>query len=287
MANDDSFTEDEGADDEMPWESAARGRVEWVLEDIRFDEVRGVVYVMSGEDHRMNTVEEEFDNYEDMLRRLSEIYDEEWYGNVPFDGGEAVFRSDSYGEVGDLLADKKVEDFFERMRTPEEGEELANAKKLIIPAGGLIVEGDLAEINDELVNYLAKHPELMHKMDPHKFEELVATLLKAKGYDVEVTKRTRDGGLDIRACKKSDVGTLLTMTQCKRYAPHRKVTVEAVRQLYGVVESDKATNGLIITTSTFTSPAKVFQEQNKYRMSLADMEDLKNWLRDLRIGRSS
>jgi hypothetical protein len=284
MSNHDSFAEDESEDDEMPWESAARGRVRDILEDIRFDKVRGVVYVMSGEDHRMNTVEEEFDNYEDMLHRLSEIYDEEWYGNVPFDGGEAVFNSDSYGDVGDLLADKKVEEFFDGMVSPEEGEELADAKKLIVPAGGLIVEPDLADINDELVKYLSKHPELMYKMDPHKFEELVATLLKAKGYDVEVTKRTRDGGLDIRACKKSDVGTLLTMTQCKRYAPQRKVTVEAVRQLYGVVDSDKATNGLIITTSTFTGPAKVFQEQNKYRMSLADMEDLKNWLNGLRTG---
>jgi len=119
-------------------------------------------------------------------------------------------------------------------------------------------------------------------MDPRKFEELIAALLKARGYDVEVTKRSRDGGLDMRAFKKSAVGTLLTMTQCKRYAPEHKVTVEAVRQLYGVVESDKATSGLIVTTSTFTKPAKAFQEQNKYRLSLADMDDLKNWLAEHR-----
>jgi restriction system protein len=72
------------------------------------------------------------------------------------------------------------------------------------------------------------------------------------------------------------------MTQCKRYAPKHKVTVEAVRELYGVVESEKATSGLIITTSTFTKPAKAFQEKNKFRLSLVDMDDLKKWLIDLK-----
>jgi hypothetical protein len=387
MSDDSSIPNDEPDDQEMPWESAARGRVRDALEDIRFDELRGVVYLMSGEDHRINAVEEEFSSYEGMVQRLSEIYDEEWYGNVQFDGGEAVFSSDAEGEVGDMLADENVEDFFGRMRSTEEGEELADAKKLIVPAGGLIVGADLAEINDELVKHLARHPELMHKMDPHKFEELVAALLRAKGYEVEATKRTRDGGVDIRAfraclkttrgaaardfgrrqdgevgasphraattkptlatdkrsaarrvfgekavwrrcssvkdppgvfsfveseqrrsarlrglpchtafspktaplvvfkqaLRKSDVGTLLTLTQCKRYAPDKKVTVEAVRQLYGVVESDRATNGLIVTTSAFTRDAKTYQEKIKFRMSLADMDVLKQWLAGLQI----
>ena len=60
---------------------------------------------------------------------------------------------------------------------------------------------------------------------------------------VEVTKRSRDGGGDIKLLKKSEVGTLLTLRQCKRYAPEKKVAVEAVRQLYGIAESGKATSG--------------------------------------------
>jgi len=156
------ISEDEFDDGEMHWETKARDRVSKALKHIRFDEVRGVVYVMAGEDHDFNRVEEEFESYDEMVHRLAEIYDEEWYANVSFDGGAAVFGSDSHGAVGDMLSDKGVEDFFERMRAPKEGEELADSKDLIIPTGGLIVETDLEEINDELVKYLAKHPEMMH-----------------------------------------------------------------------------------------------------------------------------
>jgi hypothetical protein len=34
---------------------------------------------------------------------------------------------------------------------------------------------------------LAKHPEKMQDLTPRKFEELVAALFRAKGYDVELT----------------------------------------------------------------------------------------------------
>ena len=35
-----------------------------------------------------------------------EAYDEAWYANVPFEGGEAVFESDSQSEVGEALDDR-------------------------------------------------------------------------------------------------------------------------------------------------------------------------------------
>lgn len=100
---DSEIPEEEFDDGEMHWESTARGRVQEALEHIRFDELRGVIYLLSGEDHRMNRVEEEFETYDDMVTRLAEIYDEEWYANVPFEGGAAVFDSDSHGDVADML----------------------------------------------------------------------------------------------------------------------------------------------------------------------------------------
>lgn len=81
-------------------------------------------------------------------------------------------------------------------------------------------------------------------MDPRKFEELIAELLRAKGYEVELTPRTRDGGFDILAIKKGDLGSALTLVECKRYAETNKVDVGIVRGLYGVVEEKRATQGL-------------------------------------------
>jgi hypothetical protein len=63
------MSEEEFDDDEPFWESKARERVEEALEYVRFDEVRGVIYALSGEDHKLNRIEEEFQSYDDMVQQ--------------------------------------------------------------------------------------------------------------------------------------------------------------------------------------------------------------------------
>jgi restriction endonuclease Mrr len=82
--------------------------------------------------------------------------------------------------------------------------------------------------------------------------------------------------------KRSDVGAAMTLVDCKRYNASNKVGVEVVRGLYGVVEAQKATGGMIVTTSTFTSGAKKFRDELKYRMGLTDLNDIRGLLRDWR-----
>jgi restriction endonuclease Mrr len=47
----------------------------------------------------------------------------------------------------------------------------------------------------------------------------------------------------------------LVLVQCKRFSPRKKVGEPTVKQLCTVVDDEKATRGLIVTTSTFTSVA--------------------------------
>jgi hypothetical protein len=274
------YDEPENDDDgEMPWESHAREAVERVLAEAEFDEVRGVIYAPTSEDHRGDEVIEGYDSVDAFLSTLRELGDEQWYAYVPYDEGP-VFASTVDGMVEDLADSHGVLEFFDRVKPPDEGEELGTARDLVVPRGGLIVEADLSEINDELIKYLAQHPEKMHDMEPRKFEELVAAIFRAKGYDVVLTPRTRDGGFDMRAFHRNDVGFFLTLIECKRYLPEKRVSVGVVRGLYGVTEHEKATSGLIVTTSSFTKDAKSFQDQNKHRIQLADQTDLQKWLRD-------
>ncbi len=250
-----------------------------MLAEAEFDEVRGVVYAPTSEDHRGNEVIEGFDSVDELLRTLRDLGDEQWYAYVPYDEGP-VFQSTVGGMVERLADSRGVLEFFDRIRPPDEGEELGTARELIVPRGGLIVEADLSEINDELIAYLAKHPEKMQDLAPRKFEELVAAIFRAKGYRIELTPATRDGGFDMRAFHRNDVGVFLTLIECKRYGPNQPVSVSVVRGLYGVTVNENATTGLIVTTSSFTRPAKSFQDQNKYRIQLADQVDLQAWLRD-------
>ncbi len=133
-------------------------------------------------------------------------------------------------------------------------------------------------VNDELIEYLARHPEWLRKLDPRRFEELIADLFERQGFEVTLTPRTRDGGKDIYAVKNDQYGKSLYLIECKRYAATNKVGVETVRGLYGVVSAENATKGIIATTSSFTRDAIDFASPLEYKMSLRDYETLKQWL---------
>lgn len=134
------------------------------------------------------------------------------------------------------------------------------------------------EVNDELIARLAERPDLMRELTPRRFEELVAELFGRRGFDVTLTPATRDGGIDIYALSKGDLGQSLYVVECKRYAPSRKVGVDVVRGLYAVTEVQRATKGVLVTTSGFTSDAVAFATPLEYRLALQDFEALKSWL---------
>lgn len=148
---------------------------------------------------------------------------------------------------------------------------------------GLMVENsilrvDFGDINMKLIKLLAQHPELMYQLESRKFEELVAELFANKGYHVELTPRTRDGGKDIYAIKKDSIAPSLYVVEAKRYSKTNKVGVEIVRGLYGVKNAERATAGIIVTTSSFTKDALDFASPLKYELSLKDFDYLKKWL---------
>jgi restriction system protein len=126
----------------------------------------------------------------------------------------------------------------------------------------------------------------MRDLAPRRFEELVAELFRDKGYDVELTPPSKDGGIDIIAVSRSDVGSAMTLIECKRYAESNRVGVDIVRGLYGVVEEQKASRGQIVTTSYFTKGAKAFRDKVPYRLGLADFDLLSAFLRGCGLVRS-
>jgi hypothetical protein len=131
---------------------------------------------------------------------------------------------------------------------------------------------------DTLIAQLAAHPGDLHCLHPRRFEELVAELLARQGLEARLTPPSRDGGRDVIARQRSPLGHHLYYVECKRYAPDRPVGVGLVRALYGVVEADRATAGLLVTTSHFTRGALQFTDQLRNRLALKDYEALCFWL---------
>ena len=161
--------------------------------------------------------------------------------------------------------------------------------ELLIPESSLLTPGGLSdarititEISDALLVEIAREPLLLYKLTPRRFEQLVAKIFEDLGYRATLTPETRDGGFDILLEASVASGRLLTLVECKRYAPNRPVRIEIVRNLYGVLSKANATQGLIVTTSWFTRDARSEQDAVQYRMGLRDFEDITNWLKPYR-----
>lgn len=147
-------------------------------------------------------------------------------------------------------------------------------KKEIIP----VVKPVIVSANNSLISTLKKQPKDIYRLSPRDFEKLLADLLKDMGWDVELTKQTRDGGADILAYLNTGVGRLLCLVEAKHYREDRKIGVDLVRTLYGTLCDAQANSAMMVTTSTFTSDAKTFQQKHKYQLSLKDYADIVEWI---------
>ena len=114
----------------------------------------------------------------------------------------------------------------------------------------------------------------MYEITPRQFEELVCELFERKGYNVRLTRQTRDGGKDLIVLNNSILGDLMIYAECKRYSQKYPVNVGLVRELYGTIEADKATAGIMVTTSYFSKDARKFREKINGRMHFIDYSEL-------------
>jgi CheY-like chemotaxis protein len=134
-------------------------------------------------------------------------------------------------------------------------------------------------INKELLAYVRKHPDHMHNVTPRQFEEIIGELLRDMGYDVTVTPQTRDGGRDLLAVLHTPIGKMLTIVECKKYKPERKIGVDLVERFMWIVDQkDRASVGLFASTSSFSKEAQRLALTHKSRLQLADFDRLKEWI---------
>lgn len=134
-------------------------------------------------------------------------------------------------------------------------------------------------VHSDLIRLIARNPNLIFEISPRQFEEIIAELFLKKGFEVELTKQTRDGGRDIIAVSKEmDVRTKY-LIECKRYARTRNVSVGIVQRLFGVKVAESANKAILATTSGFTKDARKFANSHLWDLDLKDFNDIMSWIR--------
>jgi hypothetical protein len=96
------------------------------------------------------------------------------------------------------------------------------------------------------------------RKDGIELEQTAAKLLSTLGLQASTTNVTGDGGIDVVAYSESPIFAGKYIIQCKDWA--NPVGEPVVRDLFGVILSEGANKGIIITTGEFTSAARRFAE---------------------------
>ncbi len=101
-------------------------------------------------------------------------------------------------------------------------------------------------------------------MDPFDFEMLVQVLLLKLGYtDVSVTKRSGDGGVDLRATLVGGgIARIRTSVQVKR---QQSVGAPVVQNIRGSLSAHEA--GLLVTSGQFT-PAAIAEANDPHKLPI-------------------
>lgn len=116
-------------------------------------------------------------------------------------------------------------------------------------------------------------------MQPNDFEDMIAELLRFQQFEVEMTKRTRDGGYDLIAVKNVGDFPVRFLVECKRHARSRKIGVGIVRSFRDVINTQGANKGIIVTSSYFSPDAEKERLKNKpYMLDFKDHDDVIEWV---------
>ncbi|WP_186174570.1 restriction endonuclease [Burkholderia gladioli] len=111
-----------------------------------------------------------------------------------------------------------------------------------------VKEGDVLATLDQ-------RPNLMD-LTPGEFESLITNLFTAMGLESRQTQASRDGGVDCVAFDPRPIFGGKVVIQAKRYK--NTVGVSAVRDLFGTMQNEGASKGILVTTSGYGKAAFEF-----------------------------
>lgn len=112
----------------------------------------------------------------------------------------------------------------------------------------------IAVIRSRWIDDFTNRKEALFRLGPRDLEELVAAVYEALGYNVELTRPSRDGGRDVVGVRETLGQREVIEIECKSHTS--PVGVEYVRALRGVIECNRTNRGVLVTIGRFTRGAR-------------------------------
>jgi restriction system protein len=100
----------------------------------------------------------------------------------------------------------------------------------------------------DVISTLDQRTNLMD-LSPSDFESLITNLFEKMGLETRQTQASRDGGVDCVAYDPRPIFGGKVVIQAKRYK--NTVGVSAVRDLFGTMQNEGASKGILVTTSGY------------------------------------
>lgn len=120
------------------------------------------------------------------------------------------------------------------------------------------------------------HRQNLMDLSPGEFESLITNLFKKMGLETKLTQASRDGGVDCVAYDPRPIFGGKVVIQAKRYKD--TVGVSAVRDLFGTMQNEGASKGILVATSGYGKAA--FDFANGKPMELLDGGNLLHLLKE-------
>jgi restriction system protein len=109
----------------------------------------------------------------------------------------------------------------------------------------------------DVLSSIDQRPNLM-ELTPGEFETLITNLFEKMGLETRMTQASRDGGVDCVAYDPRPIFGGKVVIQAKRYK--NTVGVSAVRDLFGTMQNEGASKGILVTTSGYGKASFQFAE---------------------------
>jgi restriction system protein len=135
----------------------------------------------------------------------------------------------------------------------------------------------------EVVRHIGDDWTAAYEIGARAWEELLAGAFQKEGFATTLTPRSGDHGRDIIAVK-GGIGSMRILGSMKAYAGDHLVTREHIHEMLGVVEAERATKGIVVTTSDFAPKildAPRLAHNIPDRLELINGKGLHEWLKKL------